>query len=675
MKLDFSLFQLVISEQFDRMKEHGLFRVDISKDLLWDTYLSSFPEGTNPIFRERTEHDCQCCKQFIRAVGGMVAIIDGKIVSIWDVTIDGGYQVVADALSKVVKSRSIANIFLHIEKKVGTEKNNQRLDSGEILTWNHFYVVLPDALVMKGKDIGPKLSDSRSTKDVFERSLKELSVDALDTVLELIDQKSLYRGEEHRFAVNAFRNQKVAYEKLSDEEKTVFVWTKLGLPPSVTRFRNTVIGTLVSDISGGTELDAAVRMFESKVAPMNYKRPTAVITKSMIDSARKKVEELGFTSALSRRYARIEDITINNIRFADREAKKRMSADVFDELSSQAAVKVQSLDKVEEVSIDTFIDTILPKATTVEVMFENKHAGNLVSLVAPTDPESKGMFKWGNNYSWAYAGELADSIKERVKNAGGDVTGDLRFSIQWNDEDVHNCSDYDAHCMMPDRFKIYYGNRKHARSGGELDVDITGPKTGVPAVENITFPSRDKMPIGKYELLVHNYAKRDGDTGFRAEIEFDGKIYSFNYPKTLRYGEKVKVAEVELTPNLDFVIKPVLDSSHHSKEIWNIQTQQFHRVSMVMNSPNHWDDKATGNKHYFFMIDGCLNEGKARGFFNEFLTDVLREHRKVFEVLGSKMKTEESDNQLSGLGFSSTQRNSVFVRVGGSFSRIIKVTF
>ena len=85
--------------------------------------------------------------------------------------------------------------------------------------------------------------------------------------------------------------------------------------------------------------------------------------------------------------------------------------------------------------------------------------------------------------------------------------------------------------------------------------------------------------------------------------------------------------------------------------------------------------KKGGNKHYFFILDGAHNDSQARGFFNEFLTDDLRDHRKVFEVLGSKMKCEKSDNQLSGLGFSSTQRNHVFCKVRGSFSRTIKITF
>ena len=58
--------------------------------------------------------------------------------------------------------------------------------------------------------------------------------------------------------------------------------------------------------------------------------------------------------------------------------------------------------------------------------------------------------------------------------------------------------------------------------------------------------------------------------------------------------------------------------------------------------------------------------------------DAMKRHelfRVDVEIVGAKMKTEESTNQLSGLGFSSTQRNYVLCRVKGSFSRTIKITF
>jgi len=53
----------------------------------------------------------------------------------------------------------------------------------------------------------------------------------------------------------------------------------------------------------------------------------------------------------------------------------------------------------------------------------------------------------------------------------------------------------------------------------------------------------------------------------------------------------------------------------------------------------------------------------------------LTEHRKVFDVLADKMKCPVSNDQLSGLGFSSTVRNELICKVTGSFERIVKVKF
>jgi hypothetical protein len=107
--MEFIKIKEAVDKQFSQMKSHDLFRTQVEKDQMWETYLSSFPAGTNPIYRERTEHDCNCCKQFIRAIGNVVAIIDGKLVSIWDAKVDDpNYQVVADALSL---SLSLSKIY------------------------------------------------------------------------------------------------------------------------------------------------------------------------------------------------------------------------------------------------------------------------------------------------------------------------------------------------------------------------------------------------------------------------------------------------------------------------------------------------------------------------------------------------------------------------------------
>jgi hypothetical protein len=83
---------------------------------------------------------------------------------------------------------------------------------------------------------------------------------------------------------------------------------------------------------------------------------------------------------------------------------------------------------------------------------------------------------------------------------------------------------------------------------------------------------------------------------------------------------------------------------------------------------------SVGNKHVFFIVEGAKNDETPRGFYNEFLKEELTTNRKVFEVLGAKLKVEPSDRQLTGVGFSDTQRNSFIVRVEGQFKRTLKVT-
>lgn len=661
-------FKKAVQIQFDKMSAVGLYQTDVNKEDLWETYLASFPEGTNKIFRERSFHDCTCCKQFIRACGSTVSIIDGKLVSIWDINIDNYYQDVADAMSTLVKSRSIRDIFLSGESKLGTDFNYQELESG-MMTWNHFYYKLPDKYVKPKKDIGAALSIHNSNQGVFKRGLLEITLDAADIVIDLIDQGSIYRGEEFLPIVRKFVTSKREFDALgSDSEKDNYCW-ELSSTPGI---RNTVIGTLLVDLSEDVDLTIAVKKFESKVAPENYKRPTALITKRMIDEAQDKVAGLGIESSLSRRYAVMPDITINNVIFADRSAQEVMN--VFEEMNKEVEVNDKNLDKVEEVDIETFVSTILPKVDTVEILFENRHSNNLVSLIAPQDQEAKSIFKWDNNFSWAYTGEVADSIKDRVKKAGGNVNGVLRCSLSW-----FNYDDLDLHIVEPNKNHIYYSNSGRAHpSTGELDVDMNVSSgsgySSRSAVENIVWTNELKMLEGEYEVYINNYTHRESiDVGFDVEIEYNGTIHSFHYAEEVL--QDVPVAKFRFSRKDGIKFIKSIPSSKSTKEIWGVDTHRFQKVSVIMNSPNHWDGNSTGNKHYFFMMENCKNENQARGFFNEFLKEDLSEHRKVFEVLGSKMKTPRSDQQLSGLGFSSTKRSSILCKVSGSFNRTLQINF
>ncbi len=151
-----------------------------------------------------------------------------------------------------------------------------------------------------------------------------------------------------------------------------------------------------------------------------------------------------------------------------------------------------------------------------------------------------------------------------------------------------------------------------------------------------------------------------------------GTVHSFSYGKPVT--GTIEVAQLKVSDK-GVELVPILPSSQATRELWGLQTQQFHPVTSMMLSPNFWEDNSIGNKHFIFSLDKCKNDGTARGFYNEFLKSELEVHRKTLELVGSKMRTENSDDQISGLGFSSTQRNSLIVKVTGSFTRTIKILF
>ena len=212
-----------------------------------------------------------------------------------------------------------------------------------------------------------------------------------------------------------------------------------------------------------------------------------------------------------------------------------------------------------------------------------------------------------------------------------------------------------------------------------MDIDIINPKRDIPAVENIIFPNRRTMRRGEYLFFTHCYTNRGGRQGFRAEIEFDGQIYSYDYNTPMKQGEIVKVASVILYENGEFKIKEYLKSSSSAREVWDVTTNQFVPVGMIMHSPNFWDGESKiGAEHTFFILKGCHNHENPNGFFNEYLTPELKDFKHVMEALGSKTAVTYTDDQLSGIGFNHTQKNDVIIKVKtttDSEEKIFRVTF
>lgn len=699
-------FNKKIQEKFNEMSQTGkLFRVELTGQQVWDLYINSFNIENNPVFRDpnSSSHNCNHCKNFIKRYGNIVSIdADNNITTMFDVPIAGEFTNTVQVLSNTIKASKITEVFFETFEELnklpyevckksnsafqlGVDSNSKRytkeesekygvVKPNEIRTFNHIHLSLDKIFVdQSGLSVESIMGQYRDAKNVFQRAMETISLDTLKLVKDLINQGSLLDGATHLYKIEQIVPLKEQYDNLSADKRDNWCWINSYKLPFA-KFRNELIGVLCTELSEGEELNKAVQSWNKRVDPANYMKATAPITKKQIEEAKTFVEENGYTESFNRRFATIDDIKVSEILHSNIGEGKIKSVSIFDGVKSTSTRhKRNEFDGVEEVSIEKFMKDILPGCSSVEAFFSNSHQSNLVSLTTAKDNSSKPIFKWDNNYSWTFNGNLAgkSQIKEAVKSEGGKIDGVLRFSIIWN-EDGKDILDFDAHAFEPDGTEISFSNYKgnKTRMSGMLDVDMIRPsKMGV---ENIVWSDLSKMEAGKYKFMIRNY-DRGNNKGFKAEIEFNGEVYTYEYNKAV-IGD-INVAEVTLKDGQFTINHLIPESTVSSKEVYGIETNQFHKVNLVCLTPNHWGENNVGNKHYLFMLEGCKSPVSIRSFHNENLLPELAQHRKVLEVLGTTNMIEPAEKQLSGLGFNATVHDELIVKLQGTHKRIIKIKF
>lgn len=706
-------FTKVIQLQFDRMcTTEKLFRSSLTGQQVWDLYINGFKPKDNPIFRdpESSMHNCNLCKNFIRRYGNIVSLDEKyNIITMFDGEAPDEFITVAKAISDSLKEGSISEVFFETFNelnslpyescnknnttfKLGIEKNVKRyikeeaekygvVKPNEIRTFTHLHLHLSAQFVdMGSKSIEAIMAEYRDAKNVFQRAMQEIPLDTLLLVKDLIIQGSLLDGQTHLYKIELIIPLKKEYDALSKSKLDNWCWIS-SYKFQLAKFKNELIGVLCSELAEGKELNEACQAWNKRVDPANYMKASAPITKKQIEEARAFVEENGYSESFDRRFATIDDIKASEIKHINVGDGKLKSVSIFDNVKSTSTRHKRSeFDEVEEVSIDTFMQDILPSCTSVEAFLSNKHDGNMVSLTTANIKKSKPIFKWSNNYSWTFNGNLAGKsmIKDAVKSRGGKTEGVVNIRLAF----PNTISDYDLHVTEPNGHEIFYQNRRQIQpSSGMLDLDAQGADGHFPPekrVENIIYTNEEKMPKGKYLVYVHNYSLNDRNFGFTIEIEIDGEITTFVHNAFIAGKDKVSVCNINYSINKGFEIIPILpvgQSNSISKDLYGLQTNEFQKVNLVCLSPNHWGKNNVGNKHFFFMLQDCKSPTSIRSFHNENLIPELLPHRKVMEVLGVSNMIEPTEKQLSGLGFNATVRDELIVRLQGSHKRVIKIKF
>lgn len=515
-----------------------LFRSSLSGHDLWDLYINSFEKKDNPVFRDPNSSykNCNHCKNFIRRYGNIVSVDDHfNIITMFDNVTDPENVKTAAALSTALKGHPIQEIFTETFSELnslpyescsknqdlfqlGVASNVKRYNKeeaekfgvvkeGEIRTFEHVNVKLYKGFVdMSGASEATIVSGFTDAKNVFKRCMDEIPIDTLKLVKDLILQGSLLNGDAHLSKLDSIILLKAQYDTLAIGSRDNWCWMVSYRNPFA-KFGNELIGTLCKELAEGKELNEACKAWNMRVDPANYMKASAPITKRQIQEAEKFVEENGYSESFDRRCANMDDIKVSEILHANAGNGKIKPLSIFDKVKSTSTRHKRSeFNGIEEVNIDKFMKDILPTCTSVEAFLANGMEKNMVTLTTSKVKGSKPIFKWTNNYSWTFNGNLAgkSEIKQAVKSAGGRVDGVLRFSMIWNDRDGLDRSDLDAWCRQPDGHRIGY-NTEFRRDrgglfsscGGQLDLDNTNPGNEI-GIENIYFPTLSKIRDGEY---------------------------------------------------------------------------------------------------------------------------------------------------------------------------------
>ncbi len=166
--MNFKPFAQQIKDNFDSMSTKPLYRTNVGLDEIKDIYLASFPVGTNPVYITNTQHDCTCCKSFIRNVGGLVNVgnnmehtwsgVDGEIFDdVSSLILDDNREMIDNNDFVEIKEPSkqesnIKRFLTEVELKESITAEFQEKLPALPLIGEDEYILLVDSVVI---DIGP----------------------------------------------------------------------------------------------------------------------------------------------------------------------------------------------------------------------------------------------------------------------------------------------------------------------------------------------------------------------------------------------------------------------------------------------------------------------------------------------------------------------------------------
>lgn len=340
-------------------------------------------------------NDCGTCRTFMRRYGGLVLVgADGTTKSaLWSAPgIPPSYAHAVAVLADAVESRPIASVFRSSATKWGWAQwgpwPHLALDPAAHL------VHQPTALASTSQYVATKNAD----RETLERAIAEFPAAIAQRAVALLRTETLYRSDAILGAGQWFlalhqqlagmRGRGAAAQRRRDN----LVWLAAATAPAgFCHVKSGMIGTLLSDLADELPYDSVKRRFAEKMNPLQYRRPTAAPTATMIARAEQVIAELQAAGSLARRFATLADVRP----MWARKVESRSVGGVFGHLVPAEKHRGGGDLDIGPVTITwtKFARTVLPEADRIEYAVPTA-ATSYGAMVTAADPTAPPIVQW-----------------------------------------------------------------------------------------------------------------------------------------------------------------------------------------------------------------------------------------------------------------------------------------
>ena len=327
---------------------------------------------------------------------------------------------------------------------VGVHLSNRRVWGTPVTgEWCHLsaeplsHRVYPIKFLTPAQAMAEKLEDF----GVLSRSLDEFPLTVAKQALQVVDSDALYRVDKVKGVAEWFRDLHNDIDG-NRRNRSNLIWLAVATAPvGFAHVRNTMIGTLLADISEGMDFATVSRRFTEKMHPLQYQRPQAAPTSGNIQQAEKIVAQLGIEKSLTRRFARLDEIQL--LWKPDRGTAEPRSSGVFAGVQSKQKARATTSINMPPRTMTwvKFEKEALPKAARIEYLVPQVRS-NYCALVTAQDQDAPPILQWDgeprNPISWyVYNGGSSPVDWGLQVAAWCPVTGVCLQPSMWNGGSEH----------------------------------------------------------------------------------------------------------------------------------------------------------------------------------------------------------------------------------------------